>query len=488
MVLAAESMDAGWTEYDSRGVREFVARQLDEPIPRDAIALFWMPAPRARLQDFLTSQPRELRMVWYPRSGEAFAGFGAAARINLTGDGRMVELSRAARDVFRRLRVFAHPGIVAPSARLFGGLAFAAGENTEPPWAEFGDGDFTLPRWVYGRDGKSVHLGLAIDPTRRDSPNYRLEALGELDEILAVLEDAEQERTFGGVAKKQKISRSRVHRVAPDSWREHVEKIRSEIRRGRFEKVVAAKRTWVDAPAAIDDVELLARLAFDYPSCHRFLFRRGNRAFVGASPETLFRKTGTSFTTQALAGTLRAGDGGAIDKVQMQTLLASKKDHHEHDIVVREILARLAPLTAELTAANTPEIRRVGNLIHLDTPISGRVKEGVLPVEILAALHPTPAVGGVPQQAAIEFISRTEPHSRGWYTGPVGWIDEKGDGEFAVAIRCGVISGKEAFIYAGAGIVADSDPDAEYQETELKAEPLLHSLGVEPLPSPWSVS
>jgi isochorismate synthase len=487
MVLAAESMD-DWTEPDSRSVREFLARQLGERMPRDAIALFWMPAPRARLQDFLASQPREASLVWYPRAGEAFAGSGAAVRIHLVGDGRMAALSRAAEDVFHRLRVFAYPGMVAPSARLFGGLAFAAGNNAEPPWAEFGDGDFTLPRWIYGRDGNSVHLGLAIDPRRRDSANYRVEALQELDAILSVLEDAEEERTFGGIARKPRISRANVHRVAPASWRERVETIRSEIRAGRFEKVVAAKRTWVDAAASIDDVEVLARLAFDYPGCHRFLFRRGKQALVGASPETLFRKTGTSFTTQALAGTLRAGADDAIDQVQVQTLLASKKDHHEHGLVVREILARLAPLTAELTAATTPEIRRVGHLIHLDTPISGRVKDGVLPVEILAALHPTPAVGGVPQRAAIEFISRAEPHSRGWYTGPVGWIDEKGDAEFAVAIRCGVISGKEAFIYAGAGIVADSDPDAEYQETELKAEPLLHSLGVEPLPSPRGLS
>jgi isochorismate synthase len=399
----------------------------------------------------------------------------------------MADLSRAARDVFGRLRVFAHPGIVAPSARLFGGLAFAAGNNTEPPWAEFGDGDFTLPRWIYGHDAKSAHLGLAIDPRRRDSASYRGEALDELDQILAVLEGAQDERTFAGAAKKSSIARSRVHRVAPALWREHIQKIRGEIRAGRFEKVVAANRTWVDAPAAIDEVEVLARLALDYPSCHRFLFRRGNQAFVGASPETLFRKTGASFTTQALAGTLRAGPGDTVDRAQAQTLLASKKDHHEHGIVVREILARLAPLTAELTAATAPQIRTVGNLIHLDTPISGRVKDGVLPVEILAALHPTPAVGGVPQRAAIELIAQAEPHSRGWYTGPVGWIDDKGDGEFAVAIRCGVISGKEAFIYAGAGIVADSDPDAEYQETELKAEPVLRSLGVGARPSPWSL-
>ncbi len=486
MVLAAESMD-DWTELDSRSVREFVARQLGERIPRDAIALIWVPAPRARLQDFLTSQPRELRMVWYPRSGEAFAGFGAAARINLRGEHRLAELSRAARDVFSRLRVFSHPAVVAPSARLFGGLAFAPGYNTEPPWTEFGDGDFTLPRWIYGRDGKSVHLGLAIDPERRESANYRAEALGELDDILAVLEGAEEERTFGGVAKKPRISRANVHRVAPASWREHIETIRGEIRAGRFEKVVAASRTWVDAPATIDEVEVLARLAFDYPDCHRFLFRRGDQALVGASPETLFRKKGSYITTQALAGTLRAGADESVDELQVQALLASKKDHHEHDIVVREILARLGPLTAELSAATRPEIRRVGNLIHLDTPISGRVENSVLPVDILGALHPTPAVGGVPQQAAIEFISRVEPHSRGWYTGPVGWIDEKGDGEFAVAIRCGVISGREAFVYAGAGIVADSDPDAEYREAELKSEPLLHSMGVEPSPRSLSV-
>ena len=479
-------MDSDWSEQDSRSVRDFVARKLDEPIPPDAIALFWMPVPRARLQDFLSSQPRDLSMVWYPRSGEAFAGWGAAARIHLEGEHRMVELSRAAEDVFRRLRVFAHPGVVAPSARLFGGLAFASGNNAETPWTEFADGDFTLPRWLYGRDGKSVYLGLAIDPRRRDSATYRVDALDELDVILTVLEGAQHERTFGGddVAKKATIPRACAHQVAPALWHEHIEKIRSEIRAGRFEKVVAARRTWVNAPATINDVEVLVRLAFDYPSCLRFLFRRGNQALVGASPETLFRKTGAYFTTQGLAGTLRAGADDAIDKLQEQTLLASKKDNHEHDIVVREILARLAPLTAELTAATTPEIRRVGNIIHLNTPISGRVKDDVLAVELLAALHPTPAVGGVPRADAIEFISQAEPHSRGWYAGPVGWIDEKGDGEFAVAIRCGVISGKEAFIYAGAGIVADSDPDAEYREAELKSEPLLHSIGVEPQPSP----
>jgi isochorismate synthase len=486
MMLSALSMN-DWTDRDSRSVREFVACQLEHHVPHDKIALVWVPAPRAGVQAFLASQPRERSLVWCPPSGEAFAGIGAAARIDLRGDDRMGQLSRGASDVFRRLQVFAHPAIVAPRCRIFGGLAFTTGNNSEPPWANFGDGDFTLPRWTYARDGESVHLGVAIDPQCRLRASYRAEALLELDQILDALEHAPVESSFVGAGRKPRISSSRVHRIDPTPWREQVETIRAEIRGGRFQKVVAANRTRVEAPTTIDDLEVLARLAFDYPGCHRFLFRRGDQALVGASPETLFRKTGTSFTTQALAGTLRAGCGGASDHEQAQALLASKKDHHEHAIVVREILARLTPLATALTSA-TPQIRRVGSLIHLDTPISGFVKEGVLPVDILNALHPTPAVGGVPQEAAVELISRAEAHSRGWYTGPVGWIDERGDAEFAVAIRCGVISGSEAFVYAGAGIVAESDPDAEYQETQLKAEPLLQSLGVRPLPPPGRLS
>jgi isochorismate synthase len=216
------------------------------------------------------------------------------------------------------------------------------------------------------------------------------------------------------------------------------------------------------------------------PHCIRFAFRRQHASFVGASPEVLFSKTGSEVASQALAGTIRSlGSDLPNLEAQSSRLLGSEKDRIEHEIVVREINDALAPLSVSIEHPDDPHVRKVRRIMHLNTPIKATLRPGVHPAELLAALHPTPAVGGRPVRGAVEWITRHERHARGWYTGALGWLDLQYDALFVVAIRCGVLAEGKAFVFTGAGIVGDSDAASEYAETALKQQPLLKALGVE---------
>jgi menaquinone-specific isochorismate synthase len=159
-------------------------------------------------------------------------------------------------------------------------------------------------------------------------------------------------------------------------------------------------------------------------------------------------------------------------------LQGSAKDLDEHLFVVKRICSDLAPFTTSIKYASTPSTRQVRNLIHLHTPITGELKPETTVFDLIAALHPTPAVGGSPAREAAEWLTQNEPLERGWFTGTVGWLDANGDGQMAVAIRCGVLTKQRAYVFAGAGIVAASNADSEYAETGGKMGPVLRALGV----------
>ena len=223
----------------------------------------------------------------------------------------------------------------------------------------------------------------------------------------------------------------------------------------------------------------MARVFAAYPDCTHFAVRRNRSTFLGATPETLFRKRGLSIETHALAGTTRINDDPRTESSRdVAALQGSQKDLDEHRLVVERICSELEPLTTRIDYSRTPSTRQVRNLIHLQTPISGALRPETRAFDLLAALHPTPAVGGFPAREAADWISRNEPLERGWYTGTVGWIDANGDSEMAVAIRCGVLTESRAYVFAGAGIVAASTAAAEYAETGGKMGPILRALGV----------
>jgi isochorismate synthase len=203
---------------------------------------------------------------------------------------------------------------------------------------------------------------------------------------------------------------------------------------------------------------------------------RGGKTFLGATPELLARVERGELFSVALAGSVGRGKTPAEAESLAAELLASTKDRHEHALVVGAIRHGLEPLTAQLDIPNVPGIRRLANIQHLETPIRGKLAAGCGALDVVAALHPTPALGGVPRQPALEFIAANEPTARGWYAAPIGWLDAEGNGTFAVAIRSALVDGDRALLYAGAGIVDGSDPAKEWQETELKFKPLMDAL------------
>jgi isochorismate synthase len=254
-----------------------------------------------------------------------------------------------------------------------------------------------------------------------------------------------------------------------------VERVRGvcrDIAAGRFEKVVAARCARLTFSTPIDLDAVLARLARHDPGCTLFAFGWDDALFVGATPERLVTRAGSLVQTEALAGS-----GGNSSPAGAERLLASGKDLDEHALVVRELRRTLEPLCASVTGPCGPGVRTLRDVLHLHTPLSGLLHRPVHVLSLVERLHPTPAVGGVPTAAALTWIEREEPTKRGWYASPIGWFDANGDGQFALALRSGLLTGRFAHVFAGAGIVSQSDPRSELEETRLKLRSLLAALG-----------
>jgi isochorismate synthase len=242
---------------------------------------------------------------------------------------------------------------------------------------------------------------------------------------------------------------------------------------GRLDKVVLAREAAVAAEWPFPRAELLRRLE-RRPGGSTFLYASGG--FVGASPELLVRRQGRVATSRPMAGTVPQGAGAGAGADGLARLTGSPKEAVEHRLVVDAVAEGLAKV-ADRVQVGRPEVVRLATVAHLATEITADLT-GPLPtaLELAGLLHPTPAVGGSPRDAALAAIAALEPFDRGCYAGPVGWVDRAGDGEWAVALRGATLEGRHARLVAGAGIVPGSDPDAEWAETEHKLRAMLEVL------------
>ena len=260
-------------------------------------------------------------------------------------------------------------------------------------------------------------------------------------------------------------------------WKAVVAEAVEMIGHGDLAKVVLARRIDIEANRDFVVTDVLERLSSLYPSTMVYSVE----GFIGASPELLLRRSGVTVESHPLAGTVaRSGDANG-DETLVAGLMASPKTRHEHRVVVEQIGFALQPLCEELTVPETPSIMGLRNVSHLATHITGRLSPAAGPdlpsaLELVARIHPTPAVGGWPTDAAVRYLQKVEGFDRGRYAGPVGWVDSRGDGCFALGIRCAEVDGPTARIYAGNGIVAGSDPADELAETQLKLQALLAAL------------
>ncbi len=419
----------------------------------DLPVLFWNAAPDA-------AQPTL-----------AIVGFGETVRIEGHGAARARQVSVEATAMFAALH---HERAVeaesAPGPFLVGGLSFRPHAEREP-WAAFADASFSLPRWTYVCRGEQAWWWLCV---RTDEvARHRLQIIGEFDVLQSVLHHAKRPRSDSSLS----TSVIRVDVADRDAYCALVADAIACIRTRATDKIVAVTSSRITFGEPIDTRVVLERLDDAYPETNRFLIQRGERVFVGASPERLVARRGRHVDSDGLAGTARRG---ADDTTIVRELLTSAKDRREHAFVVESIASVLGPRCSTLDVPDEPGVRTLRNVHHLWSPIRGVLRNETHVLELVEALHPTPAVAGTPRDRATAWIAEHEPTSRGWYTGTVGYFDAAGDGEFAVAIRAGLVGKHEAFLYAGAGIVEASDPPAEYAETRAKEAPMLAALGIAP--------
>jgi salicylate biosynthesis isochorismate synthase/menaquinone-specific isochorismate synthase len=352
-----------------------------------------------------------------------------------------------------------------------GGFAFADGGGAARHWRGFAPASLHVPEVALARRGEDVRLTVAVLATPDDTPEH---LLARIEGRLAELEDRPLPLFDPDPAERATIASV----APPEHYEAAVARAVELIRAGEFEKIVLAREVAVDAPTPHDAGAAFDILRQAFGSCYVFCAGRGDAAFVAASPELLVRREGSRAQTVALAGSTRRSADPAVDAHLGEQLLGSVKDREEQAIVTRRIEQVLRDRARALwvTAPDEPSIIKVANIQHLATPIRAQLREPIGAVELAGLLHPTPAVGAEPHAVGAPLIPALEGIDRGWYAGAVGWTDANEDGELCVALRCALLRGGEARLYAGVGVVRDSDPAAELAETEVKLGALLPVL------------
>jgi isochorismate synthase len=408
------------------------------------------------------------------RGGSALAALGQVVCLEDSGPDRFATVADRWRSLSARAVADApgeSPGGGGPIA--VGGFAFAPGGGNSPHWSGFEPASLVVPEVTLTReqhDGERlVRLTLAALAQPDDTAEELLDELSHrLEELsgppLPLLDPAPTGRF--------QVSSG----MPPEHFEAAVARATETIRAGALSKIVLAREVQVHAPSAYDPAAVFGVLRDAFPSCFVFCVGRGDATLVAASPELLVRREGQRVSTIALAGSTRRSADPAVDAHLGEQLMRDESYREEHAIVARRIERTLNRYAIWVATPAEPTLVRMANIQHLATPIRAQLAAPVEAIELAGLMHPTPAVGGEPSHDALELIPALEGLDRGWYTGPVGWTDAAGDGEFCVALRCALLRGNVAHCYAGNGIVRGSDPTAELAETEVKLQALLPLL------------
>ena len=413
---------------------------------------------------------------FWARADRWLAHSGAVATLSVDGHAstdRFSAIEAEARALFEVAPVTGSERTA--ESRFYGGFSFRSDHAAVDLWAGFTPALFHLPefelegrgrrpprltaRTVVGPDEGDVDAALSLLVTRAGRICERLRELS---------------RSKNGPPPTIPTTRAESERSA---WDSAVTDALAAIAGEEVSKVVLARTLDVVTEERVDPVEVVQHLWEENRGSHVFLFEPADGCpLVGAAPETVATMSRGAFHATAVAGTVARGETPEEQKALAVRLLASEKDGVEHRIALDDMVARLGPLAHEVHAQPEPHVLTLARIQHLETEIRATVPEGTSVLTVLEALHPTPAVCGLPRDEALAFLSREEPFERGWYAGPVGWFDLEGNGVFAPALRCAVARDHQWRLFAGAGIVAGSDPGLEWEETSIKFEPVLRAL------------
>ncbi len=435
----------GRDEADNRAPGRLISSTVAIPDPGDLIA---------RL-------PESDALAWV-RRGDGLVGWGTAAKITLpAGHDRFAAGEKWLREMFDTALVSDEISVPGTGPVAFGSFTF------DPT----SDGSvLVVPSAVLGRrDGQAWLTTISAEPDPGATPSPADSVPGECRDAATLLPEPATRRPPTG------LCWSDGQLTAP-AWERAVATAVAAIKAGQLGKVVLAIELCVTAAQDIDARVLLARLADRYPDCYTF----SCAGLLGATPELYIRRTGRQLYSLVLAGTVSRGGTPEHDRALGEALLASAKDQDEHQYAVADVRAALTPLCADLRIDPEPSLLKLANVQHLATEVHGELAAGeaadYTALSLAAAMHPTAAVCGTPTEAAMELIRALEGMDRARYSGPVGWVDGKGNGEWGIALRCGEVAGRQARLIAGCGIVAGSDPAAELAEARAKFWPMRYAL------------
>jgi isochorismate synthase len=452
-----------------KGVLVSVTERISAIDPLEALELMArMTAGRA-----LTGDAAD-RMYWArPTDDFALAGFGSVVILSDQGAERFATIDRQWA-ALRQTALIDDPSGDAPGVGplLMGGFAFDPDGPQTDRWRDFPAARLILPRVQLASHGREHWLTLNLLVASDGEPDV------DPGMLLALRNRIADGQAFAGQPVAHLSKREALESVDVRSafaWRASVAAAVAAIRGGAFEKVVLAREVRVTAPRDLDVAATLRQLRSAHQASFVFGCWHGDSAFVGASPELLVGAEGREVRASSLAGSAPRGATADDDDALAAHLLASGKDRAEHEIVRRAICAGLAIFCDDVVARDEPSLLSLPQVHHLHTDVRARLREGHTLLQLVAQLHPTPAVGGAPRDEALDFIREHEQLDRGWYAAPIGWL-QQGRGEFAVALRSALITANEARLFAGSGIVADSEPDEEYAESQLKLRPMEMAL------------
>ncbi len=355
--------------------------------------------------------------------------------------------------------------------KLIGGKSFDCGEKHDKTWEGFPRCRFYLPECLATMTEDGAWLTISKIMTKGMS----IESF--YDELIQLCNHYQNRMpvTLPPIT-KIKVSKYR-NTPNKNDWNSTICSVLEKIQPGEIKKVVISRSHQIKISSGFSVSSALQILRNKYSNCTTFMFAFPKEGiFFGSTPERLIRLNRNYIETEALAGTKARGINIEEDRLLSNTLFNSHKENEEHTLVVSQIKRKLNSIIKKIEIDNTPTIMKLTNVQHLRTQISGHLKIDKHILELVNILHPTPAVAGTPTNRAIKIIKELEKNDRGWYSGPIGWFDSKGFGEFYVALRSALVKNEEVHVFAGSGIVSESTPEKEWEETELKLQPIISAL------------
>ncbi|MFD1020546.1 isochorismate synthase [Thalassobacillus hwangdonensis] len=413
------------------------------------------------------------RTFWKSAEGDVvIAGVGSVTRLRASKGDRFTELENQWKSLMEEAVVYDQYDQKGTGPVALGGFSFDPKKKRTELWKNFPDHQMTVPSYLLTKNGSEHYFtinALVFPDDHKEQLKFQW--------------DQDRERLLSATSHDfippEIIAKEEID---PEEWKQSVKKATEDILNGKLDKVVLARELQLVFDEKIDPAQVLQHLEDSQSNSYLFAIESDGDYFVGATPERLVKVENRELTSACLAGTVPRGATDEEDRLLGESLLNDEKNLEEHGYVVQMIRDAVEACSEEVDIPEHPVLYPLKNLQHLYTPVHAKLNEEHTLLDVVSRLHPTPALGGLPSADAVDYIRGKEQLDRGWYAGPVGWFDSRQNGEFAVAIRSALLRKDRASLFSGCGVVKDSIPEDEYEETAVKLMPMLSVLGG----APWT--